>query len=433
MKVLVCDDEEGLGRAIVEAIAEGAPGNLEVSMLVGNGLTEELTRLFQRVQNCLDEPESYRSRNDLAFDEVDLAILDNNLAHLDIKGARLTAESIAGYVRAFTGVPYLVSLNKNPDVDFDLRYLVGDYETRADIALNTHHLENKALWTRNRADSGDGFLPWYWPELRAAPERRRGQIAFMRGRLSDPVFATLALPTNDEALGFLSLHAKGALSPDAQAEGSEEAREGTSIGDLSFRDFFVSRSRSLPTKDEREQLFAAATAGNEAIDLVIRRVVAADLDFWFRRDVVGPQELLVDVPHLLMRMPFLLGEGAADVNAWNRAINELAPPFGLDPALFTTRLEKATFEHDIWITTPAFQWPSLKKDEKLNDLFFSSKQDSWADVVFCEDRSEFCERSPKDGDGAPAEFSSELEGNWGRRHVARVEGYRYKPQSRFAV
>ena len=46
---------------------------------------------------------------------------------------------------------------------------------------------------------------------------------------------------------------------------------------------------------------------------IIARVVAAYIDRWFRRDVLGPQEALVDLPHLLMRLPFLLGEKAGDL------------------------------------------------------------------------------------------------------------------------
>ena len=78
--------------------------------------------------------------------DFDIVVLDNNLAALEVSGARQTAESIAGYIRAFTNIPYIVSLNKNPEVDFDLRYLLGDYQTQADVALNTDHLANRALW-----------------------------------------------------------------------------------------------------------------------------------------------------------------------------------------------------------------------------------------------------------------------------------------------
>jgi len=329
-------------------------------------------------------------------------------------------------------VPYLVSLNKNPEIDFDLRYLVGDYETRADIALNTDHLSNGALWTRNRADAEDGFLPWYWPELRAAPARRRQQIAFVRDHLKEPVLPALAIPTDQDSLGFLSRHAKGALSPDAETDGAGDGGDGIPIGSVTFQDVFVARSRSLPTAEEREKVGAGADAGNGALADLVARVVAADIDLWFRRDVVAPQEMLIDVPHLLMRMPFLLGAKARDLAEWNKAIDEGKPPFGMDPTLFQSHIAKARHQHDIWVPSTAFRWPDLKANDELNALFFSSKQEDWADVVFCEDLSAFLERSPKAGP-SPVEFSAEFAGSWARRHVAKLEDVHYAPLSQFAV
>ena len=161
--------------------------------------------------------------------------------------------------------------------------------------------------------------------------------------------------------------------------------------------------------------------------------MAADIDLWFRRDVLGPQDMLVDVPHLLMRMPFLLGTKVSDIDHWNRAITETVAPFGMEQKLFDDHLSKAQFKHEMWVSSASFWWPTLKYDEKLNELFFQSKHEDWLDVVFCEDRSVFLARSLGDEEGAPIEFSAEFEGSWGRRHVARIAGIQYAPRSRFAV
>jgi hypothetical protein len=127
MKVLVCDDLTNRSKEVVDAIAEASQTHVQVESLVEDALTEELTTLFENVEGCLTDPKNYKAIHKFPFDDTDLIILDNNLAQLHVKGTRLTAESIAGYIRAFTAVPYIISLNKNPDVDFDLRYLVGDY------------------------------------------------------------------------------------------------------------------------------------------------------------------------------------------------------------------------------------------------------------------------------------------------------------------
>jgi hypothetical protein len=163
------------------------------------------------------------------------------------------------------------------------------------------------------------------------------------------------------------------------------------------------------------------------------RIVAADIDLWFRRDILGPQEPLVDIPHLLMRMPFLLGKRANDVNEWNKSAAADKPPYGLEQKLYDDHLAKVKFEHDVWVPVACFSWPKLKADEKLNELFFTAKEGDWADVVFCEDRSAFFERSPKNGGVVPTEFPAEFEGPWSRRHVARIDGVQYAPRSRFAI
>lgn len=431
MKILVCDDLEDRCEEVVAAIEDAGQANVEITSLVGEQLRADLTKLFENVNVCLKEPKSYKTPDKLSFDDAHLVVLDNNLAHLGVKGARLTAESIAGYIRAFTVAGYIVSLNKNPEVDFDLRYLVGDYATRTDLALNTRHLANPALWTRKPVDAQHDFLPWYWPELTTVADRRKAQIQFVQDHFGDPVFGAVGIPEG-EAIDFLSRHARGALSPDAESDGPI-GRGGIRVQEVSFKDVFAASSRSLLAEDEREKLLEGAASNNSQIRQMISRVIAADIDLWFRRDLIAPQEALVDVPHLLMRLPFLLGAKAGDIDEWNKCVTAKSAPFGVEKLLYDTFLAKAKFEQDVWVPSPSFWWPKLKADEKLNELFFKAKQGEWGDVVFCEDRSVFLERSSTGEGVPPTEFSAEFEGSWGQRYVARIDGFRYSPRSRFAL
>lgn len=425
MRVLVCDDQESRGKELIATIKETGQ-EMDISPCLDKDLTGALEGLFERVESCLKDPKKCKTGKKLAFDDIDVVILDNNLANLHIKGTRLTAESLAGYVRAFTGASYVVSLNKNPNVDFDLRYLVGDYATHADLALNATHLSNRALWTGNTEDATNGFLPWYWPCLNTVAGRRREQIAFVQSHLHEPVFSSLDIPK--AAYNFLSLHARGALYPLAEADGARN--DGSKpLEEVTFMDVFLARDRSLPVEDDRKSLYDFA--GDE-ISTIVSRAVASDVDLWFRRDVLGPQEALVDVPHLLARMPFLLGRRASDIREWQKTVLTNTPPFGLDPELYKKHVAKTKFEHDMWVRSPALWWAELKGDENLDALFFERKQEEWPDAVFCEDKSSFVERLPENG-SPPTEFSAEFEGSWGRRYVAKVEHTRYVPLSRFAV
>ena len=184
MKILVCDDAPGRGEKTQKAIAAGT--DHETRLLAGDELTREIRGLFGRAASTLNPNSgSAGTPSDFESDEYDIAILDNNLSELDIQSARHTAESIAGYVRAFWKIPYIVSLNKNPHVDFDLRYLVGDYQTHADLALNDKHLSIPALWTGISVN--EEFRPWYWPALEDVVGRRRRQIAFVKEHLDDSI------------------------------------------------------------------------------------------------------------------------------------------------------------------------------------------------------------------------------------------------------
>ena len=438
LKVLVCDDFSERGNKTVEEIGKIrdrlAEANIRIQCrtLFEKELSKELENLFERVAKHLPPDDAGQSSNvdlsDHAGFDCDIVIIDNNLAALDIKGARLTAEAVAGFVRAFTTAPYVVSLNKNPEIDFDLRYLVGDYQTHADLAINARHLSIPALWTGNPRDTEDGFLPWYWPVLSNISRKRREQIEFLETRLESSIVEALDFPRR--AVHYLSRHAIGALTPVVNAEDTD-AQDRIPLSTIKFIDFFVHSCRSLPAYSDRKILATPAARGDEHSCKVVARVVAAEIDKWFRRDALGPQEVLVDVPHLLMRMPFLLGDKVGDVDRWNDLLTIMEPSCGLDQDVYHEHVASAKFSQDLWVKSPCFWWSELKENEALNDLFFRTST-NWPDVVFCEDVSQFKPFTPRNDDSMPMEFAAEFEGAWSRRHVSSVLGRRYVPNSRFA-
>ena len=438
LKVLVCDDISERGDKTIEEIGKTRDSLAEVNIriqcrkLFDNELLEELEKLFERVAEHLSQDDVGQSTgvdlSESAGFDCDIAIIDNNLAALEVKGARLTAEAVAGFVRAFTNAPYIVSLNKNPEVDFDLRYLVGDYQTHADLALNARHLSIPALWTGDPRDTEDGFLPWYWPILSNISNKRRDQIGFLESRLKSPIVTVLDFPRKTDL--YLSRHAIGTLTPEASAE-DVDTQDRIPLNTINFIDFFLHSCRSLPVYDDRKILANSATRGDVHACKVVAKVVAAEIDKWFRRDVLGPQEVLVDVPHLLMRMPFLLGAKVDDVERWHDFLTVEKPPFGLDQSVYGEHVAAARFSQDRWVKSPCFWWSQLKENEALNDLFFETNA-NWPDVVFCEDASQFKSFTPSGNDSMPMEFATEFEGAWNRRHVSPISERRYVPKSRFA-
>ena len=407
MKILVCDDELGqCERTEREVESRG-----DVTGLAGEELREALRSFFRGVSTALnggsipvdcvlDAPE---------FNEYDLVIVDNNLTGLELDGARVTAETIIGYIRAFTDIPYIVSLNKNLHLDFDLRYLFGDCQSLADLALNTPHLSNDWLWC---ADVVPEFAPWYWPRLPDAVARRKEQINALDENLETSVWKALEFPP--EADEYLSYGAKAALS----ASENQETRETT------FEAFFEI-SCALPPA-EKEALAKAKDAGMAR--QAMHRIASYEVDRWLRRHVLGPQDVLIDLPHLLAQMPFLLGDGANQLEAWNQVVRPEGEPFGLDETLFHTHLREARFAKSFWVPTPCFWWPSLKADDRLTKLFFEA-EGNWPDAVFCEDVSRFVYASDEGQWGPPKEFEAEIAGSWPRRYVLCEGDYQYSPRS----
>ena len=153
-----------------------------------------------------------------------------------------------------------------------------------------------------------------------------------------------SLGFDQEAIDVLSYRAKGALSSDPKS--SDES----AIDRVTFADVFLEVD-SLPIWADRDSLHKAKE--EPFVQSVIARVVAGYIDRWFRRDVLGPQGTLVDLPHLFMRLPFLLGEKAGDSAAWNNVVLEDKPPYGMDSALYNNHVESTQFAHGImWSTGP---------------------------------------------------------------------------------
>lgn len=413
-RTLICDDlKEGCDNA--ESKLRNVDNAREVTPLHGDALRRVLETVFEVTTGLLqgEHPKAEKPEIPAKLRNIDLAIVDNNLAELAFGGARLTAEGIIGYLRAFTDIPYFVSLNKNPHVDFDLKYLLGDHESIADLALNTSHLAKSRLWGDHR---GADFAPWYWPCLPDAAKRRREQVTFVRENLDVPLWDALGFPS--EAINYLSRRAKGGLAP----ESSEEQ----DLRSVTFRQCFHV-NRSLPPK-ARDTLLDFAGAGIPWARDAISRIAAAEIDRWMRKDILAPQEVLIDVPHLLSRMPFLLGQNASDLEKWNSAITETEPPFGLDNELHGQHVNDTEFRASCWVPSPCFWWPKLKSDDELRRLFFDSEE-SWPDAVFCEDISAFVAIEP-DNAAAPTEFEADIEGSWPRRFIARQTSLNFSPRSR---
>jgi len=409
LRVLICDDKKVAANQAVKEAKLGAGSEVEIEALYGPKLADAI----KQVSIAARSPTKADIKT--AFDSYDIVICDDNLSHLNELGVIITAESIIGYIRAFTKCGYIVSLNKNPNVDFDLDSLFGDPTSVADLAINTKHLRIPALWDGSSGGTGS-FVPWYWPSLKLVPKRRRAQIAEVRRNLDKKIFGHLKF--TKAARATLSDRAIGALTLVGQRTAKAKTHDASSL--VTFRSFFRETARTLPSDDRIVLLEQKRTD-------VIARVVASELEVWLRRDVLAPQDVLADAPHLLMRMPFLLGIEATKIDRWNSVVNASREPFGISAALYKKHLKKHRFKSDNWLERPAFWWPDLKLDRTLAKRFFGLSKETWGDFVFCEDTRRFKGRLATNNDKGPQEFASGLGGPWSRRYVERLPRFDYAP------
>lgn len=424
MTIFVCDDrpeDAEIEAALVEAAVGGAQIS-EVEAFTKIQLEEGIEALFKSVDAALRGEDIPKH----PFDGADLILLDDGLTKLERKaGPRLTADHIAGYIRAFSSSLYVVSINRLKGVDFDLKYLVGDVATRADLALNTPHIAEPGLW--NGTPTAGAFCPWYWPRLADAAKRRKEQIDLILADPDRPLFDLIKFP--GRLIPYLSRQAIAYLSPAAdEGDGSPQAKD---VRTISAWHHFCFSNRTL-TKDDRRDL-VEAFGGNLGLDKcpdseplrkVVARVAAGELDFWFRRDVLGPQRLLVDSPHLLAAYPYRQSNTAADIAAWNETTRATEAPFGLDAAFFQSLPNDSVSDMWPWIERGTFWMPLIEESQTVDVATAALKRNNA--LCFCEDTRRFLPRDDCE------RFATELGTGLDIRFVQRLDGKSYMPESAFA-
>ena len=307
MKVFVCAARAAKTRKIAASVRRGGFVGAIVESS-GLHLRDELLNVFATVRGGMamsgGEPHNVTAFRQCEEGEEGLVLLDHDLAALEFRGARLTAEDVAGYLRAVSGAQYVVVLDRVPWADFDMEWLTGGEWTAGDLELNTRHLANPGLWARERAVEG-AFLPWYWPELGVAAERRRWQIALLEASWDRPVVDVLGLTA--EVRNGLSARSLAGLSP-AVVHGRTK--------NVTVRRFFLeSCAGSLPIQAEREVLAKKAAGGDRWALRVGARCAAAEMEKWVRRELAAG-EVVLDLPHLVARNADVVGvrrEGAGGV------------------------------------------------------------------------------------------------------------------------
>lgn len=395
IKVLICDDEEDLAVKCSDEIKAFNDDEISVDIAKIKPFQDAVTLLVKR-QKAYRESTPLPEEHCL-FDDYHILIVDYDLLYLD-KHERMTGEGIARLARAFSTCGPIVILNQRPDVDFDLT-LSGDTESFADLNIPDKHISSQSLWL---SSTRAGFRPWHWPLLKQSALNFRKRVDSLDGELDTPIFSFFGF--NPERAQRLSRTALAFLHPNIPTH------------KVTFRDFVLSSGNAL---DKRA---ADDLAGADA---QLCLIAATRIHKWLERLVVGPQDVLVDLPHLVARYPFLLSGDHANVKDLNQTCDLQAEATGLiiDPA------RKHLFIKDYWLSRPVFWWSDIECDEEiqaeLNKFDFPDEE-----LFFREDFSDFGSEADSD------EFVAAFHSTYDRRHIskAKEEGSKnYGPLVRLAM
>ena len=390
-RVLLCDDEPTVGRDWVEIVRGVAPPKHYVvrDAPEAGDVRDAIHEVFAR-QVAGDS----RERSDCLFDDVDILVLDYDLLNIDRVHARHTGESLARLVRIYSNVEVVVVVNQYVGAQFDLS-LQGHPTSDADLNIDAGLLGVKGLWTD---PPWDGFRPWHWQTLHRAVATQRARSKWIKGHFKKSIVSGLGMRSRDvdrlpdAAFGSLAANATNWTDLRKQTFGSFALGPGGAGGG--------------------EQVMERWRDG-------ICRFLSSRIGKWLERYVLGPQDVLIDLPHLVQRYPFLLGDDVGDLEAWNAVVSDNgAGRFHLpDGSVFSVRG---------FLSRPAVWRLRLEADKRLQETRCAYDFSSVPSFVFLEDVSQFARLEEA------KEFRAGYHNAFDRRFVKRISGISYAPQRRLA-
>lgn len=397
MIIRVCDDEADQRETWARAIADA----------LGTETTDEVVQLGDpgaAVGELLQRQEALRAgdpREDQPcdFDGTDVLVVDYDLVLIDAKKARHTGEEFARLGRLYSDVRYIIVMNQgNSSIDFDLT-MTGRPQSYADLNIPSKTVGTPALW---RSVGAGEFCPWQWDEIDAITSGRKSLVDDLakEGGLSNSILDYVECP--DDVIALLSDAAYEFLDPSADTPGDLKA--------VTFDAFLHRTTEHKDVAGLIEHRRRRATS-----------VAVARLGKWLSRMLLGPQEVLVDVPHLLQRCPFLLNPEAGSVEdpaTWNKALK-----MGLG-AIAEPIHECAFLKSPQWIGRESFWWPMVTNHRFFEEIRAKFDYAKTADVVFAEDISLFIPFNEA------REYRAGFHNQYDNRYIKGVDGVQYGPSRR---
>ena len=423
MKISVWDDAEDVSQDWKEKLDVLLVGEgVDVNACSRPEIEEDLGVLHERRRRLLGDSGVALNDGQCNLDVTDVLIVDNDL--FELAGMNdLSAETVASRAGVYSDCGCIVVVNLNRDVDFDLSML-GTPESKADLHINDQFVADNGLWLECPRNDGE-FRPWHWPLLLSTAVLYRWRIeqiaeALESGKGKMPIL---------DYFGF-GVDSRRSLSRSARAFLHPTEKD---VDKVSFLDFVGESVKAVSPKDgerirEREER------------KLIARIAARRLAKWLEWHVLGPQDVLTDLPHLVERMPFMVPADERECQrSWNRFAKLTETPLGLTetplgltetPLGLTEEFGVKRFEMAKWFDRPVF-WVESIETEENRERFLREDDANPLGLVFCEDSSSFHVGEQCEGFvAAHNSLSARRFVRWLNEHG---EGVRYGPLSRLAI
>lgn len=293
--------------------------------------------------------------------KYDLIILDYDLLGLESErsAAWSTGAEIAYAARLMADVGPMLLVNQYGTDSFDLtmRKAIGSY---ADYDVG-----HKRLATRNLFSSSGftDFRPWSWPNLLLEHSRFKEMVKYVFDNLDKPLLPTLGFNTLDyDSPRFLRREIVGVLGVDDKT---------------TFRELVVNRRCvgifNILEKDE--------SVLSSLADMQLARISSVVVWHWLERVVLPAQDTLCDLPHLIYFLPWLLGNEASSVAAWDERCDIERKMEALSDYVFSP---SCLFSRPVYWLKEVRERTSVPSDFSISSV---------PRLVFCEDVSRFVQES----------------------------------------
>lgn len=393
LSVLICDDDDVRAEDWASRVRDQVPHAI-VDSLGAVDFARAVRDLKQRMSAAKAGEPIPDDDSAVVVDRADVLVLDSDLtpdrdAHIgedpdDLVGTHLASElgaEVAYLARAYSSAGAIVVVNEGAKQStFDLT-LTKRSDAVADVYVTDDELDNPGLWDPSRAR---GLRPWSWPSLASLPANIEAAIA--RWKLTD--FVT-------EAVGLDDFSAE-LLIGQIERLGQEDA---DSVVAMTFEDVAQSAGFGLGLRPKER-----------SPDSHRLRVAVCGLRRWLDRVVVPEQNILIDLPHLLQRNPWLVPD-RAEISAWNALVASSAPAEPLVAPSAFNHPASQLLGRAVWNARDVPARPAGQRIEPT-------------DPVFCEDTSTFRPLEASSG------FLSDLQGSHARRFISRLQGVTYSPAAR---